>query len=134
MYMEETFISCICMYIHVCTWYIQCSLMYILVSTRFHSSTGLLVQLKLVHKLPHVADPSDEIVEVLIQCMDWNIASRQSGIPDSEMPDLQQKAVIFLTSCRKTSLIRLGKRPSGILKRPIAFCTRSVNCAVGKLG
>ena len=34
-----------------------------------------------LHKLPHVADPSDDIVEVLIQCMDWNITSSQSGIP-----------------------------------------------------
>jgi hypothetical protein len=35
-----------------------------------------------LYKLPHVADPSDEIEEV---CMDWNIASRQSGIPESEL-------------------------------------------------
>ncbi len=34
-----------------------------------------------LYKLPHVADPSNEIVEVLIQCMDWNIVSSQSGIP-----------------------------------------------------
>ena len=44
-----------------------------------------------LYKLPHVADPSYEIVEVLVQCMDWNIASRQSGIPESELPALQQK-------------------------------------------
>ncbi len=40
-----------------------------------------------LYKLPHIADPSDEIVEVLIQCMDWNIASCLSGIPESAMPD-----------------------------------------------
>ena len=49
-----------------------------------------------LYKLPPVADPSDEIVEVLIQCMEWNIASLQSGIPESELPDLQQKAVDLL--------------------------------------
>ena len=49
-----------------------------------------------LYKLPHVADPSDDIVEVLIQCMEWNIASRQSGIPESELPELQQKAVDLL--------------------------------------
>ena len=42
-------------------------------------------------KLPHVADPSNEIVEVVIQCMEWNIVSHQSGIPESELPALQQK-------------------------------------------
>ncbi len=43
--------------------------------------------------LPHVADPSNDIVDVLIQCMDWNIASRQSRIPEAELPELQEKAV-----------------------------------------
>ena len=49
-----------------------------------------------LYKLPHVADPSNKIVEVLIQCMDWNMASRQSGIPESELPDLHQKAIDLL--------------------------------------
>jgi hypothetical protein len=48
-----------------------------------------------LYKLPHVADPSNEIVGVLIQCMEWNIASRQSGIPESELPELLS---IFLIS------------------------------------
>ncbi len=54
-----------------------------------------------LYKLPHVADPSDKIVKVLIQCMDWNIASRQSSIPQSELPDLQQKAVNLLDLLQK---------------------------------
>ena len=29
--------------------------------------------------LPHVADPSDNVVEVLIECMDWNMFAR-SGV------------------------------------------------------
>ena len=46
--------------------------------------------------LQHVSDPSDEVVEVLIKCMDWNIASRQSHIPEAELADLHQKAVELL--------------------------------------
>jgi len=54
-----------------------------------------------LYKLPHVADPSYEIVEVLVQSMDWNIASRQSGIPESELPALQQKAIDLLDLLQK---------------------------------
>ncbi len=43
-----------------------------------------------------IADPSNDIVDVLIQCMDWNIASRQSRVPEAELPELQEKAVAFL--------------------------------------
>ena len=43
-----------------------------------------------------------------------------------------RKQSIFLTSCRQTSLIRPGKRPSGILKRHIAFCTRFAKLCCGE--
>ncbi len=29
-----------------------------------------------LHGLLHVADPNNDVVDVLIQCMDWNIATR----------------------------------------------------------
>ena len=54
-----------------------------------------------LYKLPHVSHPSNEIVEVLIQCMDWNITSSQSGIPESELPELQQKAIYLLDLLQK---------------------------------
>ena len=63
-----------------------------------------------LYKLPHVTDPSDEIVEVLIQCMEWNIASRQSGIPESELPDLQQKSVDLLDLLRKNLQDKTGEK------------------------
>jgi hypothetical protein len=59
-----------------------------------------------LYKLPHVADPSNEILEVLIQCMDWNNMSHQSRIPESELPEVQQKAVDLLDLLKKTSLIK----------------------------
>ena len=43
-----------------------------------------------------MSDPSNEVVEVLIQCMEWNMATCQSRILESELPDLQQKAVDLL--------------------------------------
>ena len=46
-----------------------------------------------LHGLPHVSDPSDGIVEVLIQCMEWNLTTRRRVIPESELPEVQQAAV-----------------------------------------
>ena len=46
-----------------------------------------------LYKLTHVADSSNEIAEVLFQCMEWNIVSSQSGIPGSELHGLHQKAI-----------------------------------------
>ncbi len=73
--------------------------MYILGITVYIMTCTLIYQVKLIntaidnakagsrlHGLQHVVDPSAEVVEVLIQCMDWNIATRQSGIPEAELP------------------------------------------------
>jgi hypothetical protein len=60
--------------------------------------------------LPPVSDPSDEVVEVLIQCMDWNIATRQSSIPESELPDLHQKAVDLLDLLQKNLPDKTGEK------------------------
>ena len=63
-----------------------------------------------LYKLPHVADPSNEIVEVLIQCMERNIASSQSGIPESELPELQQKAIDLLDLLKKNLPDKTGEK------------------------
>ena len=57
-----------------------------------------------LHCLPPGCDPSDEVVEVLIQCMDWNITTCQSSIPESELPDLHQKAVDHLLDLLQKNL------------------------------
>ena len=62
-----------------------------------------------LYRLPHVADPSDDVVNFLIQCMDWNIATRQSSIPEAELPE------------------------SGISRRRTAFCTRSGRSSCGAI-
>ncbi len=54
-----------------------------------------------LHGLPHVTDPSAEVQEVLISCMNWNIATRNSKIPECELPDLQQMAVDLLDLLQK---------------------------------
>jgi hypothetical protein len=73
-----------------------------------------------------------DIVEVLIQCMDWNITSHQSGIPESEMPDLQQKVVGLLALLQKSLPDKTGEKAKWNLKRPIAFCTRSAKLCCGE--
>ena len=60
--------------------------------------------------LPHVADPSNDIVDVLIQCMDWNIASRQSRVPEAELPELQEKAVAFLDLLQRNLPDKTGEK------------------------
>ncbi len=85
-----------------------------------------------LYKLPYVGDPSNDIVELLIQCMNLNIASRKPGIPESELPELLQKAIILLDLLQKISLTRLGERPCGILKRFTVFCTRSAKLCCGE--
>ena len=57
-----------------------------------------------------LADPSNEIVEVLIQCMDWNIASRQSRIPESELPELKQKAIDLLDLLKQNLPDKTGEK------------------------
>ncbi len=86
-------------------------------------------------KLPHVADPSDEIVEVLIQCMEWNITSRQSGIPESELPKLQQKAVDLLDLLSKNLPDKTGEKAKWNFEKAqwhTAFCTRSAKLCCGE--
>ena len=63
-----------------------------------------------LHGLPHVSDPSNDVVEVLIQCMEWNIASRQSLIPEAELPDLQQKAVDLLDLLQRNLPDKTGEK------------------------
>jgi hypothetical protein len=84
-----------------------------------------------LHGLPPLCNPSDEVVEVLIQCMEWNIATRQSSIAESELPELQHKAVDLLTFYKRICLKRQAKRESVILKRHTAFYTRSVRLCCG---
>ena len=57
-----------------------------------------------------MTDPSQEVVEVLIQCMDWNIASRQSRIAESELPDLHQKAVDLLDLLQQNLPDKTGEK------------------------
>jgi hypothetical protein len=63
-----------------------------------------------LHGLPHVADPSNDIVEVLIQCMEWNIASRQPRVPEAELPELQEKAVALLDLLQRNLPDKTGEK------------------------
>ena len=49
-----------------------------------------------LYGLPHVSDPSDQIVEVLIKCIEWNIMTRLLSIPESKLPEVHQAALDLL--------------------------------------
>jgi hypothetical protein len=63
-----------------------------------------------LHCLPPVSDPSNEVVEVLIQCIEWNMATRQSSILESELPELQQKEVDLLDMLLEHLPDKTGKK------------------------
>ena len=50
-----------------------------------HSAIGAVQRSSALHGLPHVSDPCDGIVEVLIKCMEWY----RRVIPESELPKVQ---------------------------------------------
>ena len=60
--------------------------------------------------LKHVADPSADVVDVLIVCMEWNIATRQSRIPEDELPELQDKAVELLDLLQRNLPDKTGEK------------------------
>jgi len=97
--------------------------MYILSITKYILTYTLIYQVKLINAaidnakgssrlrgLQHVADPSAEVVEVLIQCMDWNIATRQSRIPEAELPELHDKAVALLDLLQQNLPDKTGEK------------------------
>ena len=47
---------------------------------------------------------------MLIQCMEWNMATRQSSIVESELPELQQKAVELLDMLREYLPDKTGEK------------------------
>ncbi len=103
--------------------YILSITMYILSITKYILTCTLIYQVKLINAaidnakgssrlrgLQYVADPSAEVVDVLIQCMDWNIATRQSRIPEAELPELHAKAVALLDLLQRNLPDKTGEK------------------------
>ncbi len=63
-----------------------------------------------LHGLPHVTDPSADVVDVHISCMEWNIATRQSRIAEDELPGLQDKAVELLDLLKRNLPDKTGEK------------------------
>ena len=76
-----------------------------------------------------MADPSNEVVEVLIQCMDWNNSTRQSRIALSDLPELQQKAVDQLDILQRYLPDKTGEKSKWNFEK--AHTQGQQNCAVG---
>jgi hypothetical protein len=77
--------------------------------------------------LPHVAD---NVVEVLIQCMDWNMMRRQSKQTAEALADLGVLCTCW-TCSSANCLIHAARRAAGTLRRLIVSCTRSVKLSCG---
>jgi len=63
-----------------------------------------------LHGLAHVSDPSDEVVEVLIKCMEWNIGSRERGLTDDDISRLQEMAVELLDLLKSNLPDKCGEK------------------------
>ena len=88
--------------------YMTCTLIYQvkLINTAIDNAKGS----SRLRGLQHVADPSAEVVDVLVQCMDWNIATRQSRIPEAELPELHNKAVALLDLLQRNLPDKTGEK------------------------
>ena len=85
-----------------------------------------------LHGLPHVSDPSDEVVEFLVKCMEWNIGSRvcvNSRTPD--LASLQEMAVDLLDLLKRNLPYKCGEQEVIVLIKHTASCTRSVKFSCG---
>jgi len=63
-----------------------------------------------LYGLPHVTDPSDDVVEVLIECMDWNIFSRRSKQTADGLADLHGCAVRLLDLLKRKLPDKSGEK------------------------
>ena len=84
-----------------------------------------------LHGLTHVWDLSDQTVEVLIQCMEWNIMTHRRSIPESELPEVHQAAVDLLELLKKNLPDSVARNQAGTSKRHTASCTRSARLCCG---
>ncbi len=64
-----------------------------------------------------MSDPSNEVVDVLIQCMDWNISTCQFRIPLSDLPELHQKAVDLLDLLQRCLPDKTGEKAKWIFEK-----------------
>ncbi len=103
--------------------------------TKFYSSTGLLMPLKLVQVCTNcitLLTPAMRLWRYSFSAWIGILRLASQAFRSQSYLNCSRKRSIFLTSCRKISLTRQGKRPRGILKRHIAFCTMSAKLCCGE--
>ena len=61
-----------------------------------------------LYKLPHIRDPSDEIVAVHLAALKWNVLQRRFGLVASELAALQRSSVELLELLKSNLPIREG--------------------------
>jgi hypothetical protein len=61
-----------------------------------------------LYQLPHIEDPSDEIVAVHLAALKWNVLQRRFGLVASELASLQRSSVELLELLKSNLPIREG--------------------------
>ena len=87
----------------ICTSGIPAYILHIQFYFKFKKGYPFLSQVKLINdsmnsscegtsllKLPYLSHPSNKIVEVLIQCIEWSLKTRHSNTLASELPEVHQ--------------------------------------------
>ena len=86
-----------------------------------------------MHGIAHVSNPSDRVVEVLIQCMEWNLMTSQRSIPESELPEVHQAAVDLLELLKKNLPDKCGEASSWNFEKAQHSAQGQRDRAVGQL-
>jgi len=91
-----------------------------------------------LHGLQPIRDPGDEIIEVHLAALKWNILQRRFGLVASDLVKLQSSSAELL-ELLKTNLpgfcpTRQERQQAGILRRHTVFCTKFAKffCMVGQ--
>lgn len=61
-----------------------------------------------LHKIPLVADPSNDIISLLIKANEWNLLSRQKDLPIDKLPHLEQLGLELIDSLKSVLPERTG--------------------------
>jgi hypothetical protein len=61
-----------------------------------------------LYKLPHITDPSDEIIAVHLASLKWNVLQRRFGLVASELSTLQRSSEELLELLKSNLPVREG--------------------------
>ena len=87
-----------------------------------------------LYKLPLLEDPSNEIAEVLVKSVEWNMLSREWNLSVSDLSELHKLSKGLLEALNTHLPDRVGGGKGGTLRGHIVSCTKfmKLSCGVGQ--